>query len=323
MYYGYAEGSEPWKMVYSTIARLDSKPRDDGWWFWCQGEASDLISSYTLLICIIFSQLASGNIEGRPTFLINRFHIGTKLAQRLHDLKLRWRFDLHKVATNKLQQPKGICFASFRFPLLLIWEGITVSLTLGMLDVPVTNALKQFLDENVRPNKMQNSMTIYHLYIYISLSSVVGPTVSKLSRSQLKPRPRNCRHGKQPHAKVWGRCCPAHSWVGGISSSHAGRFSLFHSSPIPSELPLPVASSIIHDFPSTKTRQCLFRNSYIRCLHVVSNSWTDSATKGSSSIAFCQFSEGSRQPLLGIRAPPACDDPRSMLHAAQLWGLPP
>ena len=95
--YGYAEGSEPWKMVYSTIARLDSKPRDDGWWFWCQGEASDLISSYTLLIFIIFSQLASGNIEGRPTFLINRFHIGTKLAQRLHDL------DLHKVATNKLQ----------------------------------------------------------------------------------------------------------------------------------------------------------------------------------------------------------------------------
>lgn len=157
--YGYAEGSEPWKMVYSTIARLDSKPRDDGWWFWCQGEASDLISSYTLLIFIIFSQLASGNIEGRPTFLINRFHIGTKLAQRLHDL------DLHKVATNKLQQSKGICFASFRFPLLLIWEGITVSLTLGMLDVPVTNALKQFLDKNVRRNKMQNTITIYHLHI--------------------------------------------------------------------------------------------------------------------------------------------------------------
>lgn len=131
---------------------------DDG--FWCQGEASDLISDI-LLYFIIFSQLASGNIEGRPTFLINRFHIGTKLAQRLHHLELRWRFDLHKVATNKLQQPKRICFASFRFPLLLIWEGITVSLTLGMLDVPVTNALKQFLDKNVRPNKMQNNINYY------------------------------------------------------------------------------------------------------------------------------------------------------------------
>lgn len=51
------------------------------------------------------------------------------------------------------KNPEESLFASFHFPLLVIWEGIAVSLTIGMLDVPVTNALKQFLDKNIRHNK--------------------------------------------------------------------------------------------------------------------------------------------------------------------------
>ncbi len=101
------------------LARLDSKLKDDGWWLWCQGEASDLI----------FSQLASGNIEGRPTFLVNRFQIGTKLAQRLHDLgiawTLRWRFGLHKRAAanqgNMLRIPKRVCLRPSAS--LFLWFG--------------------------------------------------------------------------------------------------------------------------------------------------------------------------------------------------------